>query len=345
MADRRRGGRGGRGPGAGRHRAIERRLRMRSRRLPGCATSATALPTPFSGRATIRRRGRPTLISWLNRWATRRSWMVSGAARSPLEDFEAAGINFHDAQANAGVWTFDIDGGTATAIDQPKGPDCEGTFSFAGDRISLDWSTPGNGHCLRPEHRVPTSRDGDVVHITWETQRDYDVALDNALFSKRAGAGGVMAVALRNATAATSVLTGAAAAVVLIGPVPASPSPGRIAVAAVILAAALVAVRIRLRAAAAGPRGGRCSLRRPGRARWTGSELLRGFAILSAPVAMVLAGLSLGRSSRSRLGCSSSGAGWWPVRSAASLTIPSSRPRARTAVTARWPFSRTPRRP
>jgi len=99
-----------------------------------------------------------------------------------VDELKAAGSDFHDAQANAGVWTFTTSNGS-TIIDQPSGPDCEGTFAFAGNQISLNWMANGNDHCFG-QSKGTYVLDGDTARITWKSQRDYDVALDNALFAK-----------------------------------------------------------------------------------------------------------------------------------------------------------------
>jgi Bacterial extracellular solute-binding protein, family 7 len=97
-----------------------------------------------------------------------------------LEDFKSAGTSVKDANANAGVWTFTTKNGLAT-IDQPNGEQCKGEFAFDGDQISLNWSTPDNDHCYGHSKGTFTI-EGKTAHIVWTSQRDYDVAQDNAMF-------------------------------------------------------------------------------------------------------------------------------------------------------------------
>jgi hypothetical protein len=90
------------------------------------------------------------------------------------------GVSAQDAGVNAGIWTITIKNGVAD-VDQPHGPNCLWQFVFDGDAISLNQGTPENDSCWG--HVIGTyTRDGDVVHIHWDRNQDYDVVLDNAMF-------------------------------------------------------------------------------------------------------------------------------------------------------------------
>lgn len=101
-------------------------------------------------------------------------------AEATIEDFESLGVGYHDAAANAGVWTFTIANGRAV-IDAPNGPDCLGQFNFAGEEISVVWSIEGNDNCMGAA-RGTFSRTGDTVYIEWVTERDGPVGVDQAIF-------------------------------------------------------------------------------------------------------------------------------------------------------------------
>lgn len=92
-----------------------------------------------------------------------------------------AGGSQHDGAANAGVWTVEIRGGNAV-VDQPNGDDCAWDFNLDGDRISLAYQVPSNDNCFG--YIVGTyDRTGDRITFDWEKERDYDVALDQAIFA------------------------------------------------------------------------------------------------------------------------------------------------------------------
>ena len=92
-----------------------------------------------------------------------------------------AGVSSQEAGANAGVWTLTIVDHIAE-VDQPMGDNCTWDFAFDGDRVSLDYGAQGNDACYGKV--IGTYRlDGDVATFDWEKERDYDVALDNAIFA------------------------------------------------------------------------------------------------------------------------------------------------------------------
>ncbi|MEO5663439.1 MAG: hypothetical protein ABIR39_09150 [Nocardioides sp.] len=105
-------------------------------------------------------------------------WRVDAS----YQDFVDAGVSVADARINAGVWTLMIKDHVAT-VDQPNGPDCAWDFSLNADRVSLDMIHGGNDACYGLV--VGTwHRDGDVVRFTWEKERYYDVAIDQAFFKR-----------------------------------------------------------------------------------------------------------------------------------------------------------------
>jgi TRAP-type C4-dicarboxylate transport system substrate-binding protein len=94
----------------------------------------------------------------------------------------AAGASSQEAGANSGVWTITIVDHIAH-VDQPTGPNCTWDFAFDGDRVSLDFGAEGNDACYG--HVIGTFHlEGDVATFNWEKQRDYDVALDQAVFAQ-----------------------------------------------------------------------------------------------------------------------------------------------------------------
>jgi hypothetical protein len=97
------------------------------------------------------------------------------------QDFIDAGVSSADAGANAGIWTLDIKDHVAR-VDQPQGPDCAWDFYINGDRVALDLIYQGNDACYGLALGT-WRREGDVVWFTWEKERFYDVAIDNALFA------------------------------------------------------------------------------------------------------------------------------------------------------------------
>ena len=101
--------------------------------------------------------------------------------RATYQDFIDAGVSVADARANAGVWTLTIRDHVA-AVDQPQGPDCAWDFFVNGDRVAVDLQHDGNDACFGLA-RGAWRRDGDVVWFTWEKERYYDVAIDNAFFA------------------------------------------------------------------------------------------------------------------------------------------------------------------
>lgn len=104
-------------------------------------------------------------------------WRMEVSAQAIVD----AGGTAHDGSANAGVWTIEIRGGNAVA-DQPHGDDCAWDLNFAGERVSLAYQVPGNDNCFG--YIVGTyERTGDTVTFDFEKQRDYDVALDRAIFA------------------------------------------------------------------------------------------------------------------------------------------------------------------
>lgn len=98
------------------------------------------------------------------------------------QTFLDQGLSVADADANAGIWTITVKDHIAT-VDQPSGPrDCTWDFAFNGDTVSLDMGAQGNDACFG--HMIGTfKRDGDVVTFHFEKEKDYDVALDNAMFA------------------------------------------------------------------------------------------------------------------------------------------------------------------
>lgn len=108
--------------------------------------------------------------------------VLDGVWRLEISEAEltAAGVNFHDAQVNAGVWTLTIKNGIAV-VDQPRGEDCAWQFSFDGDSVSLNQSYKGNAHC-GGQGRGTFRIDGTTANFDWTAQRDYDLVLDTAMF-------------------------------------------------------------------------------------------------------------------------------------------------------------------
>jgi len=91
------------------------------------------------------------------------------------------GFTLQEANANSGVWTLTIVGNVAT-VDQPHGSDCTWEFAFDGNAVSLDQGAHGNDSCSG--HDIGTyTLAGDQLTFHWDAQRDYDVALDNAVFT------------------------------------------------------------------------------------------------------------------------------------------------------------------
>lgn len=91
------------------------------------------------------------------------------------------GLTLQEANANSGVWTLTIVGNVAT-VDQPHGPDCTWEFTFAGTAVSVDFGAQGNDGCNGLD--IGTyALDSDRVTFHWDAERDYDVALDNAVFA------------------------------------------------------------------------------------------------------------------------------------------------------------------
>ena len=69
-----------------------------------------------------------------------------------------------------------------SATSVPNGDDCAWDLNFAGDRVSLAWQVPGNDNCFG--YVVGTyDRTGDTVTFDFEKERDYDVAIDQAIFA------------------------------------------------------------------------------------------------------------------------------------------------------------------
>ena len=104
-------------------------------------------------------------------------WRVDAAE----QDFIDAGVSHADARSNAGVWTLTIKDHVAV-VDQPQGADCSWDFYVNGDRVALDLMYEGNDVCWGLALGT-WRREGDVVWFTWEKERYYDVAIDNAFFA------------------------------------------------------------------------------------------------------------------------------------------------------------------
>ena len=98
------------------------------------------------------------------------------------EDLLAAGASSAGAAIDAGVWTLDIRNGLGI-VQAPHVDDCTFQFRFDGEHVSIDFGAHGNDACyglVQGTFRL----DGDTVHFTWTEQRDYDVALDNAIWAR-----------------------------------------------------------------------------------------------------------------------------------------------------------------
>jgi TRAP-type C4-dicarboxylate transport system substrate-binding protein len=104
------------------------------------------------------------------------TWRV----QAEKQDLIDAGQSLHDATVNAGVWTLRIKDHVAT-VEQPNGPNCLWDFAFDGKRVSISFTHDGNDSCYGTV--IGTyRRTGDLVTFDWEREKDYDVALDRALF-------------------------------------------------------------------------------------------------------------------------------------------------------------------
>ncbi len=104
-------------------------------------------------------------------------WRIDAA----YQDYVDAGVSPSEARANTGVWTLTVKDHLAV-VDQPYGEDCSWDFYVNGDRVALDMLYDGNDACYGLALGT-WRRDGDVVRFTWEKERFYDVALDNAMFA------------------------------------------------------------------------------------------------------------------------------------------------------------------
>jgi len=96
------------------------------------------------------------------------------------QELTDAGVNFHDAQVNAGVWTLTITNGIAD-VDQPRGENCSWQFVFAGDNVSLNQSYGGNSFC-GGQGRGTFRIEGNTAYFDWTSQREYDILLDQTMF-------------------------------------------------------------------------------------------------------------------------------------------------------------------
>jgi hypothetical protein len=95
------------------------------------------------------------------------------------DELLAAGISSEGASANGGVWTVQITQGKGT-WSQPNGEMCDGNFSVAGNKVTLDYQL-GNHACMGLS--IGTfERKGDTLTFRWTADRYEDVALDNLLF-------------------------------------------------------------------------------------------------------------------------------------------------------------------
>ena len=72
-----------------------------------------------------------------------------------------------DAQVNAGVWTWVIDAKGHGVVDQPVGSACKTQFTFAGNRVALDFASSPDSGCGGLALGTWT-RVGDTVHFVWD---------------------------------------------------------------------------------------------------------------------------------------------------------------------------------
>jgi TRAP-type C4-dicarboxylate transport system substrate-binding protein len=88
----------------------------------------------------------------------------------------------HDAQANDGVWTWVIDATGRGVVQQPMGSDCKTQFTFAGNRVSLDFAAEPDSGC--GGRALGTwSRVGDTVRFTFDPGLD-DSEFNDAFFAE-----------------------------------------------------------------------------------------------------------------------------------------------------------------
>lgn len=107
--------------------------------------------------------------------------VLDGAWRfsATMQEFLDAGVPEDRAAANAGVWTVTLDHGMGN-WSQPTGEPCVGNFSFAGNKVSLDFNVrPDNG--CGGLTKGTFERKGDTVTFTWTNDLDNELALDNVL--------------------------------------------------------------------------------------------------------------------------------------------------------------------
>lgn len=99
-----------------------------------------------------------------------------GATREEILD---AGMSEERASANAGVWTVRITDGKGT-WSQPSGEPCDGNFSFAGNKVTLDMDLGLDNGC--DGLAIGTyERKGDTVTFHWTAEHNGELALDNVL--------------------------------------------------------------------------------------------------------------------------------------------------------------------
>ena len=79
------------------------------------------------------------------------------------------------------MWEFRIADGYADGV-QPDGRPCNGDFAFDGEQVSFDMGVRGVEDCngvARGTYRI----EGDRVFFDWQTEPEYDVLLDQAMFA------------------------------------------------------------------------------------------------------------------------------------------------------------------
>jgi len=91
------------------------------------------------------------------------TWRIGVSSATLLAHHASA----HDAQVNAGIWTWVIDAKGRGVVDQPVGPPCKTQFTFAGDRVSLDFAAEPDSGCGGLA-LGSWSRTGDTVHFTFD---------------------------------------------------------------------------------------------------------------------------------------------------------------------------------
>lgn len=106
------------------------------------------------------------------------TWRTGATA----EELRAAGVPYGRASVNAGVWTVHVQDGKGEWVHGGNGDSCKGNFTFAGDKVTLDFNLGVNncdGLAIGTYKRV-----GDTVTFRWTAELNGELLLDNALLSR-----------------------------------------------------------------------------------------------------------------------------------------------------------------